>query len=348
MNSQTSQNSKNYRFLRILCLSGWAQKHDFLVRFIENQLRVLNQTPNYDSNPLNFFTNNSSAASTKSSFLNINDSDFSKKASLEVSNSTSLDQRFLNHFQDKKHYISKPAIEKNLKFLPYSLELISANYLSCDSFDEFCKKLTALGNFDAILGWSLGGAIAMRLVSEKILQPNYLALVATSFAVVNDEILEEKLKKDDKSHNYKAFTAISKKDFLSIRREVENDTESGLARFASLASLGGSREERLNMKSSQILSAEGFNLKNLLYWLDLLESFKAAALPSCNWPKTLIIHGKNDKIIHHSQSQILSSLIASSHIEIFENCAHAPIFNNWQRFYSLVLNFFSSNAQFLK
>lgn len=82
----------------------------------------------------------------------------------------------------------------------------------------------------------------------------------------------------------------------------------------------------------------GVNLKGLKeeIWLKVLD--KASSLPH----KTLIVWGKNDKVVPLSQAYIGKKMIKNSQLHIFERCGHLPQVECFEEFNRIVLDFLES------
>lgn len=342
--------------VRAFCLAGWAQKHDFFVNSLAKAFLLRLESASSKQSCANqsnehFFPNFLNNSIIQSGPLDERHLIFGfdpQNQDVNRCSYSSLYSRKVSipkiHFQNQSdHLFCCP--EHRLKHCKETSESIILNlksfdYLSHDSFDSVKSELQNLCDIDLVIAWSLGGQLAMRLISAGILKTKFLILIATPFQFLKEEqssILEQEHREEE------GFKASSKEEFLSIRNQIAINAELALRRFAVIASLGGSIDEKSGQKFSQIDDFSKKNLKKLLYWLDQLAGFSARDMRNYDWPQSLIIQGKNDRIVDMSQSKILGNLIKSARIEFFENCGHAPHLNDLDRFSKIICDVLYKN-----
>jgi len=99
------------------------------------------------------------------------------------------------------------------------------------------------------------------------------------------------------------------------------------------------KEKFIKLKNSKKILLKilryGVNLKGLhpLIYKSILKNISKFEIP------TLIIWGKEDKIIPLSQAKLGHKLIKNSHLFIFEKCGHLPQIEYKNKFNQLVLDF---------
>jgi len=190
--------------------------------------------------------------------------------------------------------------------LPPEFDNVShINYAAFSSWKELIKTLPKNQDVDLLIGWSLGGQIAIRLVENGMIRPKLLVLLATPFQFVADE-------KVPYGMNHFMFQA-----FRVSFQMIPGDT---LKRFAIMIA-----EADSNMK--KIIKELGIDRHDEYKWLEWLEdigSFSCFNVNFDGFPRTLIIHGENDAIVDSRQAALLAGVIPLSHLEILPQCGHAP------------------------
>lgn len=192
------------------------------------------------------------------------------------------------------------------------------DYTKFPSVDAFFKSLKDK-NPDIIIGWSLGGQLALRAISEKILKPKKLILISTPYQFVASKDIK---------------CSMSKDTFNTFHSNFESDPVKTLKRFLTLISLNDSNHHEILKELRHATSTE--HASRWLYWLEQLESFTCHSLDFSNVPETLAIHGLNDTIVDSTQTGLFKSLIKNYTLEMFENCGHAPHLHNEARVKEIV------------
>ena len=210
---------------------------------------------------------------------------------------------------------------------PHSLDSIIpkfSNYYQIISFDyskfsdsESCflaiKNLKI--NPKIVVGWSLGGQISARLIAQKIFTPKLLILIATPFQFV-------KLSFADSIDDHSAMlTAMSKTSFEAFRQNFLNHSAKTLEKFSLLMMMNDKNRAKALAKGLYINQD---NYANLAFWLDELGSFSCFGVDFSRFPETIIIHGQEDLVVHHSQAKMFANKIAHSKLNIIANCGHCP------------------------
>ena len=168
------------------------------------------------------------------------------------------------------------------------------DYLSMNSLEELEQNIS--GSYDIVIGWSLGGQIAVYLLSSKIINTKCLTLIATAYKFPNDDF-------------FKGF-----RDLFLL------NPEKCLKRFSLLIAKGHNDPKKI------ISSLENYYSKdNLLYWLEKLVnlSIKDIDINNINLSSLLLFHGKNDNIVSIDNIYNLEKIYKSKKF-ILDNCGHAP------------------------
>jgi pimeloyl-[acyl-carrier protein] methyl ester esterase len=206
---------------------------------------------------------------------------------------------------DKNYVLGGWAEKLKSPILPNSRFLV---YRKSSNYQEFSRRIKKQ-KCNALIGWSLGAQIAIRLASEDIIRPRLLVLIAPPFQFISSK---------------KYPCSISKVAFKCFKIILEASPKQTLMRFAKLSN---------NLAMAQMDLA---NISSWMPWLKELGDFSCDHIDFSNFPKTLIIHGNKDRIVSHKQSQLLNKLIPDSNLHIFKDCGHAPHMHNKTKFDLLI------------
>ncbi len=185
-----------------------------------------------------------------------------------------------------------------------------SNFRNFGKFLEEIKGKTA----DVIVGWSLGGQLALRAVSEGVIKPKAIILLATPYQFV--------VSKDVKC-------AMDRDTFNEFYNNFERDPVKTVKRFITLIGLNDSNAHEILTKLRNSVNTE--NASRWLIWLEELEKFSCNAIDFSQIPETYAIHGRDDTIVDITQTGLFKSLIRNYKLEIFETCGHAPHLHNAAR-----------------
>ena len=191
--------------------------------------------------------------------------------------------------------------------------ILSLNYSSFEGFSKFEDSLKSLYNPDLIIGWSLGGQIALRLIQNKILSPKLLILIAPPFQLVKDNRVQ---------------AGMSLKTYDDFYNNFYRAPDATLKKFAILSIMNDKNKSQM-LKNLEI-SEE--NHEKLTIWLEELKNFSCFDLDFSNIPPTLFFIGAGDMVVHYSQSKYFAERINDFELHIFENCGHTPHLSNNELF----------------
>ena len=187
-------------------------------------------------------------------------------------------------------------------------EIINFDYSRFSNIDDFFNEIKkAKINPEIIIGWSLGGQLACRLIENKILNPKYLILIAAPFQFVKSA---------------KIAAAMPQKSFDEFYSNFVFKPDKTLKKFSLLMNINDKNAKDL----ANNLDINDENHDKLAFWLKELERFSCYDLNFANFPKTLILHGLGDLVVHSSQSKIFNEKIANSKLELIKDCGHMPHF----------------------
>lgn len=184
----------------------------------------------------------------------------------------------------------------------------SAIHFDYSGFNSVEDAFAELGKIecDVIIGWSLGGQLALRAVEQVILKPQKIILIAAPFQFVKSSDIE---------------FATSGVVFDTFLASFKNFPEKTLRGFASLIAKGDINDREIICKLSQMQTEEPLRW---LYWLEELGNFSCSVIDFASIPETTIIHGKNDIVTDYRQTDFFKKHITNCNLHILDNCGHAP------------------------
>ena len=167
-----------------------------------------------------------------------------------------------------------------------------------------------------LLGWSLGGQIAMRIALDSPERVSRLILMSTTPKFLLDSDWQ---------------AGIPAQDLQAFAADMQADTRATLLRFLSLQTRGATGQKAIlqNLRAallSQALphaQASQAGLEMLLH-TDLRTEVYQLALP------TLVIHGSLDKLTPPAAGAWLAKNIPSARHELIDGAAHAPFLSHTQ------------------
>ncbi len=162
--------------------------------------------------------------------------------------------------------------------------------------------------YDAIIGWSLGGQLAARAIASGMLKPKRLVLIAAPFQFVATPESRIGMKRD----LYDKF-----------RGNYARHPGRTLHKAWELIHKDDARADHVRAKLEQY-DKEQVLEKDWLRWLDLLDGFTFDGLPLQDFPPTLLIHGGRDAVVDHAQSRRFMQALPQARLLSFEEAGHAP------------------------
>jgi len=187
-----------------------------------------------------------------------------------------------------------------------------ATHFDYTGYQTIESALEAIANvaqdYDAVIGWSLGGQLATRSIVKEFIKPRKLVLIAVPFQFVQTE--ESKI-------------GMPRDKFTRFRDNYEKNPARTLAKAWELTIMNDMKHDivrtQLERNSQQIELK-----KNWLHWLDMLDGFSFKNIDLSRLPSPLLIHGTNDAVVDFSQShEFIRSIPQVKHI-VVEGAGHAP------------------------
>lgn len=169
--------------------------------------------------------------------------------------------------------------------------------------------LSSLGplktSYDVVIGWSLGGQLALQAVDQGILSPKLMVLIATPFQFIESETLG---------------CGVYRNVFEKFKHDYVKSPVAMLKRFNTLIAHNDTQEKAVLQKMGQ----DTAHTDEWLGWLEVLGEYSCQDMLFNNVPSTLIIHGRNDTVVDVGQASVFLPFIKKSRIHIMEGCGHAP------------------------
>lgn len=168
---------------------------------------------------------------------------------------------------------------------------------------------------DMVIGWSLGGQLAVRAVAAGLIRPKKLVLIATPFQFVATDALKLGMPA--------AMFRVFRDNYAANPQQTLNRAWASILKGDSKASDVRAHLERQDR--------EALLDKHWLAWLEHLQEFSCADMYMGDFPPTLLIHGREDAVVYHAQSLAFAAAIPQSKLVTFESCGHAPHWHDPQR-----------------
>ncbi|MBL6664327.1 MAG: alpha/beta hydrolase [Rickettsiales bacterium] len=188
--------------------------------------------------------------------------------------------------------------------------IIHFDYTKFNNTQDFFKEIKFQNlNPKMVIGWSLGGQLAIRLIEKKIITPKTLILIAPPFQMVKDK---------------KISTAMSKKTYEEFYQSFSTSPTKTLKQFSILTAMNDKHAKEI----TKTLDINDKNQENLKFWLEELKNFTCFNVDFTDFPTTIFCQGSGDMIVHPNQTQYFQARIKDFTLEQFPNCGHAPHLND--------------------
>lgn len=167
--------------------------------------------------------------------------------------------------------------------------------------------LHPLAEAEHVIGWSLGGLLAIQAIRAGILRPKRLTLLAAPYQFVSDE----------------AFRGgMDPLTYEQFRANYASDATRTMQRFAALMGKGdreGTRVARELTYHDTVTDTHRW-----LPWLDWLGATTLRGADLSGLPPTLLVHGTGDAIAPFAQAEALKAAIPHARLERWDDAGHAP------------------------
>ncbi len=199
-----------------------------------------------------------------------------------------------------------------------NFKISSLDYSQFNGFTDLKNSLKIPANPEIIIGWSLGGQIALRLIQDKIFNPKLLVLLASPFQMVKDSRIS---------------AGMSLETYNNFFNNLSKTPNATLKKFSILSIMNDKNKAEIINN----LEINEENHQKLLIWLKELKDFSCFDLDFSDIPPTLFYIGAGDMVVHNSQSKYFAEKIKDFELHIFNNCGHAPHLNNKELFNIILL-----------
>ena len=195
----------------------------------------------------------------------------------------------------------------------------SFDYFAFDNVEKFFTEIAAQKlNPEILVGWSLGGQLAIRLIEQRILNPKLLILIAPPFQMLKDS---------------RVHAGMSQNSFDEFYRNFVKAPTQTLKQFSILTAMN----DRSAKEIAKTLDINDKNFTQLKFWLEELSRFSCFDVDFLNMPRTLFFQGAGDMIVHASQAEYFKERIKKFRLEIFNKCGHAPHLSNVSKVRELII-----------
>lgn len=161
---------------------------------------------------------------------------------------------------------------------------------------------------DVLIGWSLGGQLAVRALAEGAVRASALVLIGTPWQYLRCERF---------AHGMGAET------YRLFREGYLQDTARTCRRFSGLIAMGDVHERRIatELEPNNVIARE---VERWLPWLEDLASQSLVSHALAHLPPALILHGREDAVIYPAHAEALHASLPGSRLELLPGCGHAP------------------------
>lgn len=161
-----------------------------------------------------------------------------------------------------------------------------------------------------IIGWSMGGQLALRAIAAGVLKPKHLTIIGTPWQFVGDDGMD--------AHTYALFRDTYIKN---PARHKE--------RFPALLAKGDRNAREIIRAITHHPDVD--NTHRWLPWLEELSRYSFTEDAHAILPPTLVIHGTQDAIVPVAQARMFAQTLPMVHIALWEAVGHTPHLHDPQR-----------------
>ena len=211
------------------------------------------------------------------------------------------------------HCVDLPGYASSDTCTPYDLDALVQQFSA-----QFNETMT-------VVGWSLGGQLALRWAQQHPEQVSRLVLVATTPCFVQKE-------------NWNSAMAIDTlREFAASLLQNHAQT---LRRFLALQVRGSENEKQLLSDLRAQLFAKGEPaMEALKGGLDILRDTDMREVLKNIEQATLVIAGERDTLTPAAASAYMADTLPNAHLAVVKGAAHAPFLSHPQLFVQHLKNF---------
>jgi len=168
---------------------------------------------------------------------------------------------------------------------------------------------------EVVVGWSLGGQLAVRVLAGGKLGVKKLVLIAVPYQFVESPALKLGMPRDA---------------FEKFCRDYEKNPARTLNKAWELAVMGDDHEDAIRQRIAHADKAKVL-AKDWLKWLHQLDEFTCETLRFDDFPPTLLVYGENDMVVAPEQSRHFARVIPQAKLVVWKGCGHAPHWHDQAR-----------------
>lgn len=197
---------------------------------------------------------------------------------------------------------------------PYNSLEIVANKAEHIKYSDFKTIESLFDNIkgkscDLLIGWSLGGQIALRAVEEGIIDAKKILLLATPFCFLESNDIK---------------FGMNVNSYNNFKNALTENYELGMRNFSGLIARNDEKQKEI----LKLLKEKTEASENWVYWLEELEYFNCSSIKFKNIDNLTLIHGRQDSVVDFSQTSLFMPFAPFATTKIIENCGHAPHFHS--------------------
>lgn len=198
---------------------------------------------------------------------------------------------------------------------PIIADAVAVDYAHAANASEAIHMI-ATHEPERVIGWSLGGQLAVRAVAAGAIMPRQLVLIATPYQFVSE-------------------SEIGREIFNKFHINYQKNPRRTLDKAWELLHYEDAQSAYIRDQLA-LFDKDAVMKKDWLRWLGLLGDFSCESLDFSYFPRTLLVHGTKDKVVDIVQSERMASRIAGAELECWENCGHAPHLHDGARLRQLI------------
>lgn len=192
-------------------------------------------------------------------------------------------------------------------------------YAHLRSGDGVLRILQSHAGVRTLVGWSLGGQLAVQAVARGIVRPARLVLIATPYRF---------LQKSGRP------PGMGRATFDLFRGNYARDAQRTLNKSYALIAHADTQAERVNAHLNA--SRARLPAHDWLPWLDLLAASDGDGLDFSGFPETLLVHGDRDAVVGIEHAHAFLARLPRAGLHVFEGCGHAPHWHDTQRLKEII------------
>jgi pimeloyl-ACP methyl ester carboxylesterase len=196
------------------------------------------------------------------------------------------------------------------RYMPGSTTFDYSEYPSVEASFEGLQKFA---DVPYVIGWSMGGQLALRAIAAGVLKPKHLTLIGTPWQFVSDFGMG--------AQTFDLFADTYSKNPVGHK-----------VRFHGLIAKGDQHAKRILNELEHHPDVE--NTRRWLPWLQELASYSFDQDKHLYLPPTLLIQGENDTIVRLPQALKFQSELSQITLIRWADTGHAPHISDPKRLLS--------------